>query len=125
MLLVPNDFNSTISIHPDSFYYEIGSNVSLNCSINYQESSYIDVNTALYMEWNYKSNTKNANILLGGDAEHSLDYTINQLKLSDAGHYICLHFITAAVSDPNIKSSSIKSNTASIRAISKSMIKCD
>ena len=125
MSLVPNDFNSIISIHPNNFYYEIGSNVTLNCSINYQESSYIDVNTTLYMEWNYKSYTKNANILLGGDAEHSLDYTINQLKLSDAGHYICLHFITAAVSDPNIKSSSIKSNTASIRAISKSMIKCD
>ena len=125
MLLVPNDFNSTVSIHPDSFHYEIGSNVNLNCSIYYQKSSYIDVNTALYMEWNYKSYTKNANIPLGGDAQHSLDYTISWLKLSDAGQYICLHFITAAVSDPNIKSSSIKSNTASIRAISKSMIKCD
>ena len=125
MLLVPNDFNSTTSIHPDNVYYEIGSNVTLNCSINYQESSYIDVNTTLYMEWSYKSYTKNASIPLGGDAEHSLDYTINWLKLSDAGQYLCLHFITAAVSDPNIKSSSIKSKTASIKAISKSMIKCD
>ena len=123
MLLVPNDINSTISIHPDSFYYEIGSNVTLNCSINYQESSYIDINTTLYMEWSYKSYTKNAIIPLGGDAEHSLDYTINWLKLSDAGQYLCLHFITAAVSDPNIKCSSIKNKTASIRAISKSMIK--
>ena len=125
MLLVPNDINSTVSIHPDSFYYEIGSNVTLNCSIKYQESSYIDVNTALYMKWNYKSYIKNVNILLGGDAEHSLDYTINRLKLSDVGQYFCLHFITAAVNDSNIKSSSIKNNTASIRAISKSMIKCD
>ena len=125
MLLVPNDFNSTISIHPDSFYYEIGSNVTLSCSINYQDSSYIDVGTDLYMKWSFKSYTKNVNIPLGGDAEHSLDYTINWLKLSDAGQYFCLHFITAAVSDPNIKSSSIKSNTANIRAISKSMIKCD
>ena len=123
MLLVPNDINSTISIHPDSFYYEFGSNVTLNCSINYQESSYIDVNTILYMEWSYKSYTKNASIPLGGNAEHSLDYTINRLKLSDAGQYFCLHFITAPVSDPNIKSSSIKGNTASIRAISKLTIK--
>ena len=122
MLLVSNDFNSAISIHPDSFYYEIGSNVTLNCSIKYHESSYIDVNTTLYMKWSFKSYTKNANIPLGGDAQHSLDYTISWLKLSDAGQYLCLHFITAAVSDPNIKSSSIKSKTASIRAISKSMI---
>ena len=125
MLLVPNGINSTISIHPDSFYYEIGSNVTLNCSINYKESSYIDVDTDLYMEWNYKGYTENINIPLGGDAEYSLDYTINQLKLSDAGQYYCLHFITAPGGDPNIKSSSIKSKTASIRAISKSMIKCD
>ena len=125
MLLVPNYFNSTISIHPNNFYYEIGSNVTLNCFINYQESSYVDVGTDIYMEWKYKSYTKNVSIPLGGDAEHSLDYTINWLKLSDAGQYLCLHFITAAVSDPNIKSSSIKSKTASIRAISKSMIKCD
>ena len=125
MLLVPNDFNSTISIHPDSLYYEIGSNVTLSCSINYQESSYIDVSTDLYMEWSYKSYAKNANIRLGGDAEHSLDYTINWLELSDAGQYFCLHFITTAVSDLNIKPSSTKSKTASIRAISKSMIKCD
>ena len=122
MLLVPNDFNSTTSIHPDNVYYEIGSNVTLNCSINYQESSYIDVGTDLYMEWSYKSYTKNATISLGGDAEHSLNYTINRLKLSDAGQYFCLHFITATEHDPNIKSSSIKSKTASIRAISKSMI---
>ena len=67
--------------------------------------------------------TKNAIIPLGGDAQHSLDYTISWLKLSDAGQYLCLHFIAAAVSDPNIKSSSIKNKTASIRAISKSMIK--
>ena len=125
MLLVPNDFNSTISVHPDSLYYEIGSNATLSCSINYQDSSYIDVNTILYIEWSYKSYTKNANISLGGDAEHSLDYTINRLKLSDAGQYICLHFITAAVNDLNIKSSSSKNKTASIRAISKSMVKCD
>ena len=125
MLLVPNDFNSTISIHPNNFYYKIGSNVTLNCFINYQESSYVDVGTDLYMKWSYKSYTKNATISHDSDAEHSLDYTINWLKLSDAGQYLCLHFITAAVSDPNIKSSSIKSNTARIRAISKSMIKCD
>ena len=125
LLLVPNDFDSTISIHPGNFYYEIGSNVTLKCFINYQKSSYIDVNTTLYMEWSYKGYTENATIPLGGDAKHSLDYTIDWLKLSDAGHYICLHFITAAVSDPNIKFSSIKSNTASIRAISKSMINCD
>ena len=122
MLLVSNDFNSTISIHPDSLYYKIGSNVTLSYSINYQVSSYIDVGTNLYMKWSYKSYTKNATISLGGDAENSLDYTINWLKLSDAGQYLCLHLITAAVSDPNIKSSSIKSKTASIRAISKSMI---
>ena len=122
MLLVPNDFNSIISIHPDNFYYEIGSNVTLNCSINYQESSYIDVNTTLYIEWSYKSYTKNANISLVGDIEYSLDYTINLLKLSDAGQYLCLHLIIATEHDPNIKSSSIKSKTASIRAISKSMI---
>ena len=125
MLLVPNDFNSTISIHPNNFYYEIGSNVTLNCSINYQESSYIDINTTLYMEWSYKSYTKNAIIPLAGDVEQSLDYTINRLKLSDAGQYFCLHFITAAMSDLNIKSSSIKNKTASIRSISKSMIECD
>ena len=122
MLLVSNDFNSTISIHPDNFYYKIGSNVTLNCFIKYHESLYIDVNTTLYMEWSYKNYTKNATIPLGGDAEHSLDYTINLLKLSDAGQYICLHLITATEHVPNIKSSSIKSNTASIRAISKSMI---
>ena len=126
MLLVPNDFNSTVSIHPGNFYYEIGSNVTLNCSIKYQvEPSYIDVNTTLYMEWSYKSYIKNATIPLGGDAQYSLDYTISWLKLSDAGQYFCLHLITAAMSDPNIKSSSIKSKTASIRAISKSMINCN
>ena len=125
MLLVPNDISSAISIDPDNFYYEIGSNVTLGCSINYQISSHIDVDSTLYIEWNYKNYTKITNILLDRDVKHSLEYTINWLKLSDAGQYYCLHYITATVGDPNIISSSIKNKTASIRANSKSMIKCD
>ena len=123
MLLVPNDISSTISIDPDKFYYEIGSNVTLSCSINHQKSSYIDVDSTLYVEWNYKNYTKITDILLDRDVRHSLEYTIYWLKLSDAGQYYCLHYITATVGDSNIISSSIINKTASIRANSKSLIK--
>ena len=113
MFLVPNEVNSTTAVNPDASFYEVGSNITLTCSINYFKSSYIDVETTIYIEWIYK---KSINKSLNHD---SLHYTIKEINLSDAGQYSCLYYITLTVSNPNILPSEDQFNTINIFAISK------
>ena len=114
---VPNEIGSTTALSPVTSYYEVGSNIILNCSITYIKSTFIDVSTKVHIKWKHEG-VLTDNFLLE-NTSHSLQYTVHNLTLSQAGQYKCLYFIDAAEPNPYINPSVTKSDVINITAISK------
>lgn len=107
-----------ISVNSMNSGYEVGSTITLTCSIVYHQSSYIDIDTEIYMEWiRGESILKNTTNSL---ANQSFCFKINELKLSDAGKYNCSYYISPTESNPNIRQSERKFDSVSIITMSKS-----
>ena len=117
MFSVPNEVDSTTSVSPDTSYYEVGSDITLNCSFRYMKSTYIDVSTRVHI--NLMPGGVSTITVLHENTSHSLQYTIHNLTLSQAGEYKCLYFINTVVPNPYINPSVTKSDTINITAISK------
>ena len=115
--LVPNEIDSTISVDPVNSYNEVGSKITFTCSIVYHKPSYIDINTGIYVEWIHGRSILNTTTNL---ADYSFKFTIDILKLSDAGQYNCSYHIFPTISNPNIQNSKRQFSSTSISAISKS-----
>ena len=114
---VPNEIDSTTAISPDTFYYDVGSDIALTCSIRYTGSTYIDVSTRVHIKW--MPGGVSTSTALHEITSHSLQYNVHNLKLSQAGQYKCLYFIDTAVSNSYINPSVTKSDVINISAISK------
>ena len=125
MFLVPNKINSTTSTDPLNSYYEVGSDISLNCSISYHKPSYIDIDTDVSIRWTNKENNflNNTTIPLIKDyTEHTLQYHVTNFNLSDAGKYKCSIIHQTQQNHSFIQSSDSKYNYIDITAISKSFL---
>ena len=114
---VPNEIDSTTALSPASSYYEVGSDITLTCSIRYIKSTYIDVSTRVHIIW--MPGGVSTNTVLHENTSHCLQYTVQKLKLLQAGQYKCLYFIDTAVPNFYINSSVTKSNITNITAVSK------
>ena len=114
---VPNEIDSTTALIPDTSYYEVGSNINLSCSIRFIKLTYIDVSTRVHINW--MPGEVSTSTVLHENTSHSLQYTVHNLKLSQAGQYKCLYFIDTAVPNSYINPSVTKSDTINITAISK------
>ena len=114
---VPNEIDSTTAVNPNTPYYEVGSNITLTCSIRYVQSTYIDVNTRVHINW--MPGGVSTSTVLHENTSHSLQYTVHNFKLLQAGQYKCLYFIDTAVPNSYINPSVTKSDVINITAISK------
>ena len=116
-MLVPNRVRPTI--YPLQSHYEVASSVTLSCSVTYPQSDLIDVDTNMILQWsNYSNNVLSVHV--GPLTDYAtLNYTINNVKLSDAGQYTCAFFIDSAINYPNI----LASDTI-ISSINISISKC-
>ena len=118
-IIVPNEYSSSITVNPDKSYYDIGSSIVLHCNVLYHKSLLIDVKTSLFMEWSYINGIKNTAFPLNDNAEHTINYTINNIKLSDAGQYTCSYYINTLVDHLHILHSANKTIYTNITAASK------
>ena len=125
LFLVPNEINSTASINPLNSYYEVGSNITLTCSISYHKQLYIDIETVISIIWTNKENNffNSTTIPLIKDyTEHSFQYHVANFNLSDAGQYKCSNIHDTQQKHNFIQSSDSKYNYINITAISKSFL---
>ena len=99
--LVPNPAtNSIITVYPFLSDYEERSNVTLSCTVM---SPLIGIDTITNIQWKYNNSIKTNGSYSGH--EYTLNYTISNVELSDAGPYTCLSFIDTTTAHPYIKRS--------------------
>ena len=69
------------------------------------------------MEWIQGESILNTTTNL---TDHSFNFMVNELKLSDAGKYDCSYYIFPTISNPYIQQSERKFGSINITAISES-----
>ena len=104
---VDNNIILSIVTNPHKTVYDVGDSVTLNCSVAYPKSSSIDVNTVVNIEWS------NGSTLVSYTAinDYTLQYTLSELKLSDAGEYTCYSSVSTEQYHPYILNSSLTSQS--------------
>ena len=86
--------------------------IILTCSAKYPYSSFIDVATNVNIQWlNSSNHTLHSYTGLNDYTEHTLNYTISNVKLSDAGQYTCSVFINTLLNNNVILDSGTTSNS--------------
>ena len=111
-MLVPNRVRPTI--HPLKSHYEVASSVTLSCSLTYPQSDLIDVATKMILQWsNYSNHVLNVSVDPLSDYA-TLNYTISNVKLSDAGQYICSSFINTTTDNLFILASDTITNVVNV-----------
>ena len=112
LLLVPNRVRPTI--HPLKTHYEVASNVILSCSVTYPQSDLNDVATNMILQWfNYSNHVLSVHV--GPLTDYAtLNYTISNVKLSDAGQYTCSVFINTTTDNPFIWTSDTMNNMSNV-----------
>ena len=117
--LVKSSSIPLIAAKPSSIIYNIGSNVTLCCSVILSTST-SSVATNVNIQWlNSSNHTLHSYTGLNDYTEHTINYTISYMKLSNAGQYTCLYYINTLVDYPYILHSANKTIYTNITAASK------
>uniref|UniRef100_A0A1X7SHD9 Ig-like domain-containing protein n=1 Tax=Amphimedon queenslandica TaxID=400682 RepID=A0A1X7SHD9_AMPQE len=94
LIQIPNDEIPMINLIPHQSEYDTGSNITLSCSVTYL----IDIDTSLTLQWfNSSNHTLNSSTIINNNNGRTLNYTISNARLSDAGQYTCSFFINTSV----------------------------
>ena len=119
--IVPNNNSTSLFITDlNPVHMTIGMDIILTCSAKYPYSSFIDVATNVNIQWlNSSNHTLHSYTGLNDYTEHTLNYTISNVNLSDAGQYNCSLFIDATMA--HIVSSNTKTASTNVLLVSKCM----
>ena len=119
-MLVPNRVTPTV--YPSKSHYEVASSVTLSCSSTYPQSDLIDVDTNMILQWsNYANHVLSVSV--GPLTDYAtFNYTISNMKLSDAGQYNCSSFINTTTDNPFIWTSDTMTNVANVSIKSKRIL---
>ena len=85
----------------------------------YSQSDLIDFATNMILQWsNYSNHVLNFSIDPLNDYA-TLNYTISNVKLSDAGKYTCSFFVNTTIDNPFILTSDIMADMVNVSINSK------
>ena len=116
-MLVPNRVRPAIYLLKSQ--YEVASSVTLSCSVTYFQSDLIDFDTNIILQWSDCSNHV-LDFSVDPLTEYAtLNYTISNVKLSDAGQYTCSSFINTTAKNLFILTSDTMTNVTNVSINSK------
>lgn len=95
--------------------HAVGSSINLSCNV---DNLNFHISTNANLQWSDFFGKPLTNL----SASNSLSYTINNIKLSDAGQYNCSSYVTTTVPHPYILTSENTTAATVISVISKSTI---
>ena len=118
--IVPND-NSTSGLFITDLnpvHMMVDTDIILTCFAKYPNSSFNDVDAYVNIQWlNSSNHTLHSYTGLNDYTEHTLNYTISNVKLSDAGEYYCSLFINTTMA--HIISSDTMTASTNVELVSK------
>ena len=113
---VPTDSVSP-TIVPLKSYYIAGSNVTLSC---YVTKPHLDINTTVYMMWIF--NRTLSSEFFSHSYNTFFNHTLHYIKLSDAGEYNCVYYITSAAGNPYIIDSDVRVGVTNVTVKSECLL---
>ena len=117
LLVVPNSVKpvfSTLESH-----HNVSSNITLSCFVSYPYFDLIDVDAKMILLWsNYSKHVLKFSVI-PLTRYSTLNYTISNVKLSDAGRYNCSYFISTTIDNPYILTSDTITNFSNVSIKSK------
>lgn len=120
MLIVVQSVTPEVSISPLLSHYKEESTVTLFCFVM---SPLIDTATFTIMQWKKDdSNVINSTSVYNSPrirSNHTLIYTIDSIKLSDAGQFTCSSFTNTTIVNPFVKESETNVGVITIDVMSK------
>ena len=94
--LVPSANISSIRTTPLNRCSVVGNNINLVCSVTYPNSPLIDITTNVTIQWlNSSNHTLHSYTGINNYTEHTINYTINNVSLSNAGQYTCQYNVSS------------------------------
>ena len=101
--------------------YGIGSFINLTCVVTYPNSSLLDVDTNVNIQWLSSSNhILYTYTVLNDYTEQTLNYIISNVKLSDAGQYTCQYYVSSH--SPFVIASDVMMAVTNVSVQSKSIL---
>ena len=113
---VPTD-SASPTIVPLKPYYIAGSNVTLSC---YVTKPHLDISTTVYIKW--ISNRTLSSTISSHSYNTSLNQMLHYIKLSDAGEYNCIYYITSAAGNPYIIDSDVRAGVTNVTVKSECLL---
>ena len=110
-VIVPNGTVPSITVDQNNPLFGVGSNAYLSCSVYYANSSFIDVDTTVHIEWKHNDLSLQSLSTINTYSTISLHYLLNDVI---NGEYICESYLSATDVNPFIKDSNTTSNTTVI-----------
>ena len=105
--LVPINSTSLV-LSPTDYFYGVGRNVALFCYVTEPNSSLVDIDTIMNIKWSpqeqYSIHPYNKNF----------NYSLTNIKLSDAGEYKCTYYLTSTTNNPYIKPSNVRTGVTNV-----------
>ena len=105
------------TIVPLKPYYIAGSNVTLSCYIT---EPHLDISTTVNIKW--ISNRTLSNEFSNHSYNTFFNHTLYDIKLSEAGKYDCIYYITSAASNPYIIDSDIGDGVTNVTVKSEYLL---
>ena len=110
-VIVPNGTVPSITVDQNNPLFGVGSNAYLSCSVYYANSSFIDVDTTVHIEWKHNDMSLQSLSTINKYSIVSINYLLNSVI---NGEHICESYLSATDGNPYIKDSNTTSNTTVI-----------
>ena len=101
--------STSIFISTLQSFYEVSSNITLCCIVTELNSSLIDINTTLKIQWSSQKESVELESYYTWIYNKKFEHILSNVNLSNAGVYNCSYYITSAKNNSFV----IQSNTES------------
>ncbi|XP_019857657.1 PREDICTED: uncharacterized protein LOC105314346 [Amphimedon queenslandica] len=98
--------STSLILNPIPSYYEVGNKVTLSCKVTEPNSPLVDIDTAVNIKWS--SNTIVNQQYSIYPYKKYFNYTLTNIKLSDAGEYSCTYYLNSTTNNPYIIPSDVR-----------------
>ena len=99
-------------LKPTEFYFEVGTEVTLSYKVTEPNSLLVDIHTTVNIKWSSNKNISQQYSIYPYNSY--FNYTLTNIKLSDAGEYNCTYYLTSTTDSPYIKPSDVRTRVTNV-----------